>query len=87
MENKVEIALCVGSACHLEGSHEVIEAIKNEVKNRGLEDSVLLKAAFCLGKCGNGGVTVKVGEDILPGVTLDQVPSLFEDKVLPALGR
>lgn len=87
MDNTIEVALCVGSACHLEGSQQVIEAIKNEVKNRGLEEFVLLKGAFCLGKCGYHGVTVKVGDEVLPGITLEGVPALFEEKILPAIGR
>jgi NADH:ubiquinone oxidoreductase subunit E len=33
----VEIAICVGSSCHLKGSHDVIEAFTEEVKKRHLE--------------------------------------------------
>lgn len=81
----VEIALCVGSSCHLKGSHEVIEAFTEEVKKRHLESKVELKAAFCLGKCGYDGVSVKVDEDVITGLTPAGVPSFFDKEIMPRL--
>lgn len=79
----LSVAICVGSSCHLKGSHEVIEAFRTEVKKHHLEEKVELKAAFCLGKCGYDGVSVKVGEEILTGLTPEKVPAFFEEVVLP----
>ena len=81
----VEIAICVGSSCHLKGSHEVIEAFTEEVKKRHLEQKVELKAAFCLGKCGYDGVSVKVNEKLVTGVTPATVSSFFDTEVMPLL--
>ena len=44
---------------------------------------VELKAAFCLGKCAYDGVTVKVGDKIITGVTVENVPSLFDKEIIP----
>jgi NADH:ubiquinone oxidoreductase subunit E len=46
-----ELKICVGSACHLKGSYEVIEIFKYLVRNSDAKDLVEIKAAFCLGHC------------------------------------
>jgi len=79
----INVSICVGSSCHLKGSYDVIETFRQEVKERHLEDSVELKAAFCLGKCAYDGVTIKVGDKIITGVTVENVPSLFDKEIVP----
>ena len=83
--DKIELAICVGSSCHLKGSRDVIEALRGEILKNGLEDKVELKAAFCLGHCGQGGVCVKVGDKVISGLTPEKVPSFFETEILPLL--
>ncbi len=46
-----ELKICVGSACHLKGSYEVIEIFKYLVRNSDVKDQIEIKAAFCLGHC------------------------------------
>lgn len=46
-----ELKICVGSACHLKGSYEVIEIFRYLVRNSDAKDQVEIKAAFCLGHC------------------------------------
>ncbi len=81
----IELAICVGSSCHLKGSRPLIDSFKEELAKRGLQDKVELKAAFCLGQCGHDGVSVKVGDKIVPGLTPEKVPSFLEQEVLPLL--
>ncbi|MCH3909965.1 MAG: (2Fe-2S) ferredoxin domain-containing protein [Bacilli bacterium] len=81
------VSICVGSSCHLKGSHDVIEAMREEIKKRHLEDSIELKAAFCLGRCGFDGVSIKVGEKIITGVSVDNLPSVFDKEIVPALSK
>ena len=81
----IELAVCVGSSCHLKGSRPVIDAFKKEIASRHLEEVVWLKAAFCLGQCGHDGVSVKVGDKIIAGLTPEKVPSFLEEEVLPLL--
>ena len=45
----IELAICVGSCCHLNNSRGVIEAFKKELKRLHLAEKVILKASFCLG--------------------------------------
>ena len=81
----LSLSICVGSSCHLKGSYDVIEALRKEVEKRHLTDKIELKAAFCLGKCGFDGVSIKVGEKIITGVTAQNVSSVFEKEVLPLM--
>ena len=46
------IQICIGSACHLRGSYDVIEKMKALIAADNLEDKITLKASFCLGRCG-----------------------------------
>lgn len=79
----VAVSICVGSSCHLKGSYDVIEAMRKEVAKRHLESAVELKAAFCLGRCAYDGVTIKVGEKIITGVTPENLSSVFDKEVVP----
>ncbi len=81
----VNIAICVGSSCHLKGSYSVTQAIRDEVKKRGLEGVVSLKAAFCFGKCSHDAVTIKVNDEIVVGVTPENVSEIFDSHVVPLL--
>ena len=47
----VNVSICVGSACHMKGSREVIAKLKELVKDHELEGKVLLNGSFCTGNC------------------------------------
>ena len=76
------ISVCVGSSCHLKGSYDVIELFKSALSSNNLEDKVTLKATFCLGKCGVAGVTVKIDNEIITGVTTENFNEIFKENVL-----
>ncbi len=81
----VEIQVCIGSACHLKGSYNVINAFQQEVEFRGLGDEVEIKAVFCLGKC-TKAVSVKLGdEDKIYSLSVSDVRKFFDDDVLSML--
>jgi NADH:ubiquinone oxidoreductase subunit E len=67
----------------LKGSYDVIEAFRGEIAKRSLLDKVELKAAFCLGKCGFDGVTIKIGEKVITGITVEKVASVFDEEIIP----
>jgi len=68
-----ELKVCVGSACHLKGSYEVIEMFKNLINERNVAEFVELKAAFCLNRC-TEAVSVS-----LDGKTYSVTPENAED--------
>lgn len=77
----VKVRVCIGSACHLKGSYDVITALKGEVAERHLEDKVDLAGVFCLGNCKNG-VSVTVNDE-LHSVDGGDAVDFFETIVLP----
>ena len=76
------VLVCVGSSCHLKGSYEIIELLKQRVSEEHLEDKVLLKGTFCLGKCGVAGVSIQVDDQIITGVTPKNFNEVFEQYIL-----
>lgn len=76
------ISVCVGSSCHLKGSYDIIEAFKSALAVNNLVDKITLKATFCLGKCGVAGVTVKIDNEIITGVTTENFDEVFRENVL-----
>ena len=43
------VKVCIGSACHLKGSYEIINILKKAIERDGNSDKVNVKASFCLG--------------------------------------
>ena len=77
------ITICLGSACHVKGSHFVLEGLKALIKEYNLEDQVTLAGTFCTGNC-QRGVCVTIG-DQLYSVSPETTRSFFESEVLAKL--
>lgn len=45
------VSVCIGSACHISGSYEIIGVFKKCIKEDDLGDKITLKASFCTGNC------------------------------------
>lgn len=77
----MEVRVCIGSSCHLRGSYDIINLMKSHIEENNLVDKVNVAAAFCLGKCGEG-VSVKVDEQVISGVTTDNFEKVFTTYIL-----
>ena len=60
----MEINVCIGSACHLKGSYEVIKEFQKAIEEFGLGDKVALKGSFCLNQC-TKAVSTKINNEII----------------------
>ncbi len=76
------IAVCVGSSCHLKGSYDIIELMRRYIKDNHLEEKVELKATFCLKNCGVAGVSIKVDDQVITGVTTKNFDEVFNKYIL-----
>ena len=76
------IQICVGSACHLKGSSDIIELLEKAVADHHLETEVTLAGSFCVGKCNRIGVTVQVDDEIHTGITRENFKEFFTENVL-----
>lgn len=79
------IDVCVGSSCHLTGSPEIVELLKNEVAKRNLDDEVVLSGCFCVGKCNRSGVSVRIDDEVYTGITRENFRDFFENTVMTAI--
>lgn len=79
------IQVCVGSSCHLKGSEEIVELLRQAIEDNGLNDEITLAGSFCIGRCNRVGVTVQVDDDIRTGVTRDNFKEFFRDSVLAVI--
>ena len=76
------IQVCVGSACHLKGSPEIVELIQKAVEENHLKDEITLAGSFCIGKCNRVGVTIQVDDDVHTGITKENFKEFFQEHVL-----
>lgn len=77
----MNIYICVGSSCHLKGSHDIINLMKENIKKYSLEDRVNISAAVCLGKC-TDGVSIQVDNEIICGISPKEFDKFFEECIL-----
>ncbi|HAQ40354.1 MAG TPA: hypothetical protein DCM73_05660 [Clostridiales bacterium] len=75
-----DLKICVGSACHLKGSYDVIDIFKRCVQSRDVADKVEIKAAFCLGHC-TEAVSVCFMDKIY-SVNADTAENFFDEVVM-----
>ena len=75
------ITVCVGSACHLKGSHEIIGYFKEAIKEANLESEVELKGTFCMDECTHGA-NMLVDEQLFHAATVDDARRIFETEIL-----
>ncbi len=75
------LSVCIGSACHLRGSYEVKNTFESMISEYNLGEKITLQVAFCLGHC-KDGVTIKIDDEIVTGVTKENASDVFTEKIL-----
>lgn len=73
----MEIKVCIGSACHLKGSYDVIKEFQSIIKEYNLEDKIDIKGAFCLNHC-TEAVSVQVDNKEVISMSKEKVKLLIE---------
>ena len=67
-----EIKICMGSACHIKGAPNLVQAFQDEINKRGLTNDIELKGCFCTKNCLEG-VNVTVNNVLYIHCTVDDV--------------
>ncbi|MGQ9552496.1 MAG: (2Fe-2S) ferredoxin domain-containing protein [Anaerolineae bacterium] len=83
-EKILTIHICVGSSCYVRGSDQVAARLEQLIEQAGLADAIEVVGAFCMEQC-YMGVTIRIGDAVLNGITVDDTPRLFSEEVLPRL--
>lgn len=80
----MKVTICIGSACHLKGSREIIKEMQDLVAANGVKDKVDLNGAFCSGNCVKEGVCVTV-DGALFSLKPDECKDFFNKEILGRL--
>ncbi len=80
----MRVTICIGSACHLKGSRDVISKMQEMVAQNGLIDKVDLNGAFCSGNCVKEGVCVTVDGELF-SVKPEDTENFFHKEILGRL--
>ena len=79
----MRVPICIGSACHLKGSREVIKKLQQLVTDNKLDGKVDLNGDFCSGNCLKGVCVTVDGE--LYSVKPETTEEFFEKEILGRL--
>lgn len=77
----MKINICIGSSCHVKGSHQVVQQMQNLVEKHNLKGKIELAGEFCLGQCSDGVCVTVDGK--LHSVKPESVDEFFNKIVLP----
>lgn len=80
----MDIKVCIGSACYLKGSDDVIEIFKKLINEYGLQSKVTLSASFCLGHC-TDAVSVKRWDGLIFSVSKENAHEKFKNYIMAYL--
>ena len=83
-DGKITITVCVGSSCHLKGSYNIIQFLKEVINSNNLGQKVTLKGIFCMEKC-TEGVNVKINEELFSVSSVTEMREVFRERVLSKL--
>ena len=75
----MKVTVCIGSSCHVKGSRQVVEQLRQLISDHNLGDKVELAGTFCMGQC-QQGVCVTVDGDF-PSVSPDTAQAFFEEHI------
>jgi NADH:ubiquinone oxidoreductase subunit E len=75
------ITVCVGSACHLKGSHDIINYIKDAIQEAGLENDVELKGTFCMDQC-TDGANLLIDDQLFHAGSIEDAKRIFDTEIL-----
>lgn len=76
----MKVTVCIGSSCHIKGSHKVVEQLQYLIAQNKIGDKVELGGTFCMGKC-QQGVCVTV-DYAFYSVSPDTVNEFFQTEIL-----
>ena len=77
----MEIKICVGTSCHLNGSYNVVQSLEQLIEEYSLHDEIELEAHFCMKECKSKGVSIKIEEENYR-VDPENIYSFFKETIL-----
>lgn len=80
----MKVKVCIGSACHVKGSYNVISRLQHLLEENQLSQQVEIEPVFCLGNCVHA-VSVQIDDLPVQSVSKETVDAFFEQSIRPKL--
>lgn len=80
----INLKVCMGTACHIKGSYNVINILEQAIEEYNLSDKVEVSGIFCLNNCRNA-ISVKINDGEMYTISPITSKKFFKEKVLPKL--
>lgn len=80
----IELSVCIGSACHLKGAHNVVATFQHMIEEYDLHGKIDFKASFCMRQCHSSGVGVMLNGEKY-NIPAESARTFFKEKVLEAI--
>lgn len=77
----IKINVCIGSACHVRGSYNVINSFQQLIEEYGMADKAEVNAVFCLGHC-TEAVSVQIDDGEVHSVSGPSAREFFIKNVV-----
>ena len=77
----LQVSVCLGNACQLKGSFQIINPLRVLIEKYRLEGRVELKESYCQGHC-RRGVSVKIGSEYFVNFNMSNVEEMFFEFIL-----
>jgi NADH:ubiquinone oxidoreductase subunit E len=74
------ISVCIGSSCHIKGSKQIIDRLKQLTAEHGLTEKLEIKAVLCMDNCMEGACVRLDGR--MFSLTPDTVDDFFKREIL-----
>jgi len=82
----VNVEICIGSACYVKGSSQVVNDLNALIKEKGWEDKIAVKGSFCMKACQNHiGLGIRINGRQIEGVTAHNAREILDRELTAAL--
>ena len=82
----LNVEICIGSACYVKGSSQVVNDLNSLIKENGWEDKIAVKGSFCMKACQNHiGLGIRINGKQIEQVTAQNAREILERELTAAL--
>ena len=82
----VNVEICIGSACYVKGSSQVVNDLNAIIKEKGWENKIAVKGSFCMKACQNHiGLGIRINGRQIEQVTAQNAREILERELTAAL--
>jgi NADH:ubiquinone oxidoreductase subunit E len=78
----INLSVCIGSTCHLNGANNVVRSFQHLIEEYGLHDKITVSTAFCMQACSRTDVSVRINDEKY-SVEAINARKFFKENVLP----